>query len=291
MINQPMRIYRLLAFIISVILGFNQGKTQDPVEAPLRPVTSVYSIEGGGSHLADTYLTPLIYSGYSVSLGYERWQAMKFSPEKWIMRLSIRGDWRNADSPARNSSMWYIGVDARWSMLHRWRLPLGFTVGGGGATGIMGGCMYNGRNGNNPASAKGSWTIDAAGYAAWNGRLGRLPVTLSYSCTLPVLGAFFSPEYGELYYELWLGDHKNLVHCAHWGNYFAMDNLVAADLHFGSTSLRIGYRGSVYSTHVNNLTSRITSNMLVLGISGEWMSLDTKRRLPDMNRKIVSALF
>ena len=88
----------------------------------IRPVMSAYTFEAGGSHLADTYLTPLIYGGYSLALQYERWQAMKFSPDRWVMSLTVRGTWNDADSPARNNSMWYAGLDARWAMLHRWRL-------------------------------------------------------------------------------------------------------------------------------------------------------------------------
>lgn len=257
---------------------------------PLRPVTSVYTLEAGGTHLADTYLTPLIYKGYSLALGYERWQAMKFDPEKWVMRLAFRGEWDDADSPAGNASMWYAGLDARWAMMRRWNIMPGFTAGVGGATGIAGGCMYNGRNGNNPASAKVQWTVDAAGYVAWNGRIGRLPVTASYLMTLPVTGAFFGPEYGELYYEIWLGNTRNLAHWAHWGNYFAMDNLLALDLHLGSTSLRVGYRGRVLSTNVSHLTTRITSNTFVLGLSGEWMSLDARRK-DVSDPKIIHALY
>lgn len=264
--------------------------TPEAAVKPLRPVTSAYTIEAGGSHLADTYLTPLIYSGYSLALNYERWQAMKFDPERWVMRLALRGEWDDTDSPARNATMWYAGLDARWSMMRRWALPWGLTAGVGGATGIAGGCIYNGRNGNNPASAKASWTVDAAGYLAWNGHIGRLPVSASYSMTLPVTGVFFGPEYGELYYEIWLGNTRNLAHWGHWGNYFAIDNLVALDLHLGSTSLRVGYRGRVLSTRESHLTTRITSNAFVIGISGEWMSLNPRKK-DTADPAIIHALF
>lgn len=256
----------------------------------IRPVMSAYTFEAGGTHLADTYLTPLIYGGYSLALQYERWQAMKFSPERWVMNLTVRGTWDDADSPARNNSMWYAGVDARWGMMHRWQLPWGITVGAGGSTGIMAGCMYNGRNSNNPASAKVSWTVDAAAYASWKTRIGRLPITVTYKPTLPLTGVFYGVEYGQLYYEYWLGNHKNTIHWGHWGNYFAMDNQLTADLHFGATSLRVGYRGYVYSTKVNGITSRITSNTFIIGISGEWMSLNPRKPISADNVRIISAL-
>ena len=256
----------------------------------IRPVMSAYTFEAGGSHLADTYLTPLIYGGYSLALQYERWQAMKFSPDRWGMSLTVRGTWNDADSPARNNSMWYAGLDARWAMLHRWRLPWGITAGAGGSTGIMAGCMYNGRNSNNPASAKVSRTVDAAAYASWKTRLGRLPVTLTYRATRPLKCVFYGVEYGQLYYEYWLGNRENTIHWGHWGNYFAMDNQRTADLHFGATSLRLGYRGFVYSTKVNGITSRMTSNTFIIGISGEWMSLNPRKKLSVDNARIINAL-
>ena len=56
--------------------------------ATLRPVTSSYTYEIGGATLANTYLTPLKYKGWDMALNYERMQAMKFNPEKWVMRLT-----------------------------------------------------------------------------------------------------------------------------------------------------------------------------------------------------------
>ncbi len=82
----------------------------------------------------------------------------------------------------------------------------------------------------------------ATGYVCWSGSLGRLPLSLRYQPVLPVVGAFFAPDYGELYYEIYLGNHSGLAHCGWWGNYFALENLLTADLRLGSTTLRIGYK-------------------------------------------------
>lgn len=284
------RINLFVALMLMAVLSSRAAETDSSRMEVIRPVMSAYTFEAGGSHLADTYLTPLIYGGYSLALQYERWQAMKFSPERWVMSLAVRGTWDHTDSPARNNSMWYAGLDARWAMIHRWKLPWGITVGAGAATGIMAGCMYNGRNSNNPASAKVSWTIDAAAYASWKTRIGRLPVTLTYRPIMPLTGVFYGVEYGQLYYEYWLGNRKNTIHWGHWGKYFAMDNQLTADLHFGSTSLRVGYRGYVYSTKVNGITSRITSNTFIIGISGEWMSINPRKKLSVYNARIISAL-
>lgn len=264
----------------------------DTVECvkPLRPVTAAYMFEAGGSHLADTYLTPLEYDGWNATFRYERMQTMKFNPERWVMRLAAGVGLDRAENPARNATMWYLGCDFSWGMMHRWKLPYGLTVAGGGSTGIELGCLYNSRNGNNPASAKAAWTVNATGYVSWNLRLWKLPVTFRYQPTIPVTGVFFSPDYGELYYEIYLGNRSGLVHAAWWGNYFVMENLFTADLHFGNTSLRLGYRGRIYSTHVNDITTRMITNNFVLGVSGEWISVSPRKGI-DSRAKIISALY
>lgn len=68
----------------------------------------------------------------------------------------------------------------------------------------------------------------------------------------------FSQEYDELYYEIYLGNHSGLVHWAWPGNMFRWNNLVAADLDFGNSRLRLGFRSNIYSTEVNHLTTRIS---------------------------------
>ena len=175
-------------------------------------------------------------------------------------------------------------------MMHRWQVAKGVTLAAGGSTTLDLGCRYSMRNGNNPASVRAAWTVNATGYAAWNFNIGSLPVTLCYQPTLPVIGAFFAPEYGQLYYEMYLGNWDGLAHAAHWGNYFEMENVITADLRFSATSLRIGYRNSILSTHINNITTRMATHGIVLGLTHEWVSLSSRKGL-DADARIISALY
>ncbi len=256
----------------------------------IRPVTSAYTAGAGSSHLADTYLSPLKYTGWHTDFHYERMQAMKFSPEKWVMQMRFGVQADCADSPAGNTDMWYWGLDFSWAMMRRWHMPYNITVGGGGIAMLHAGTLYNKRNSNNPCSAKASITAGITAYAAWNVKLWNLPVTVRYQPALPVIGAFFSPDYGELYYEIYLGNHEGLAHCAWWGNHFRLDQLLTADLHFGSTSLRIGYSGSILSTKVNHLVTHIYTHAAVIGISGEWISLNPRKKISP-HARTISALY
>lgn len=275
----------------AVILGLWLGAiTAFADEPPIqRPVTSAYTIEVGSSHLADSYLTPLHYDGWHTALDYERFQAMRFDPEHWVMRLEGSLGLNRTENPARNAAMWSINLKLGWGMMRRWTLMPGLVLAAGGSTTASGGVLYLSRNGNNPVSAKGAWTVNATGMATYSMRLGKLPVTFRYQPELPVVGAFFSPDYGELYYEIYLGDRDGLAHCAWWGNRFVLDQLLTADLRFGATSLRLGYRGHILNSKVNNIVTREYTHAFVIGISGEWLSIGP-RGLSDKAR-VISAFY
>lgn len=255
----------------------------------VRPVNSVWMVEGGSSHLGDTYLSPLKYTGWNASLQYERMQAMRHDPERWNMQWRMGVEVNGADNPAKNSTMYYANANVSWGMMRKFTLPWGIGAGAGGFAGVNLGCVYNGRNGNNPASAKADATVGVTGYLYRRFSIGRLPVMVKWQTQLPLAGAFFSPEYDELYYEIYLGNHRNLAHCAWPGNFFRWDNLLTADMDFGNTHLIAGMRSRVYSTGVNHINTRIFTWAFVLGVGGDWMSVSPRRGARGETQRIVYA--
>ncbi|MDE5572267.1 MAG: DUF3316 domain-containing protein [Muribaculaceae bacterium] len=281
---------RLISLIAAMLVMTISSESISGQEV-LRPVMNSYTLEVGTSHITDTYLSPLKYKGQTVAFGYDRMQAMKFNPERWVMGLRIELGVDKTQNPAKNTTIWGAGVAARWGMMYKLPLsqcPVKFAL--GGSTGINLGALYTTRNGNNPVAAKASWTVNLTGMATWTTRLGRLPITFCYRPTLPLTGIFFSQGYGELYYEIYLGNKKNLVHGAWPGNYFYIDNPVTADLRFGATSLRIGYHNTVLSTSVNHIVTRMATHSFVLGVSGEWIGFDSRRGMSTPTR-IISAIY
>lgn len=271
------------AGIIALVTAFAvpQSAFADETDAGIgvvRPVNSSWMIDGGTSHVADTYLSPLKYTGWNGSLEYERLQAMKFSPQQWRQQLHVGVEVSNASNPARNGSLLYGNLYARWGMLHVWELPCRLSVAAGGSAGGNVGGIYASRNGNNPVSAKADITANLTGWLTWKLNLWRLPVMLRWQTTLPLAGVFFSPDYDELYYEIYLGNRSGLVHFAWPGDFFRWDNLVTADLDIATTRLRVGFRSRIFSTEVNNITTRIFSYSFVLGVTGDWFSVNPRRR-------------
>ena len=73
---------------------------------PLRPVSSTYTVEIGSAHIADTYLSPMHYSGIHAGLSYSRLQAMRFDPERWVMQLRLGASVDFTKNPAKTITLY-----------------------------------------------------------------------------------------------------------------------------------------------------------------------------------------
>lgn len=276
---------RLLCILALAIGLLAQAQSIDSLRL-LRPVSSAWTLEWGAAELADTYLTPLVYKGSHYSIAYERAQAMRFSPERWTQQLDASVSFDYTHNQVQNAQMANAMVGLSWGMMRYWALPDRLRVGIGPQMSARVGVMYLGRNGNNPASAKGAAAIGPMGFVSWRASVAGIPVTLRYEGSLPSLGAFFSPEYAQLYYQIYLGDRKGLAHCAWWGNRLEYSQLLTADIVLGSTFLRIGYRGHYISSKVNRLVTHEYSNALVIGVASDWISLSPSSKHPENQRAI-----
>lgn len=258
----------------------------------VRPVASAYTLEVGSSHITDTYLSPLKYNGLSAAVGYERSQAMKFCPEKWVMQLRLTAGMDYTENPAKNVNIWGFGLASTWGMMRKFRnvWQEGMHIYAGGSTSLNLGTLYSTRNGNNPVSAKASWTVNATAMAVYSLKIKSLPVTLRYQPTLPLCGIFFSPEYDQLYYEIYKGDTNGTVNFAQPFSYFYMDNLLTADLRFGGTTLRLGYHGTVLSTEVHHIVCNMTTHNFLIGIANEWVTLSPRKKISD-SAKVISSIY
>lgn len=287
-----MRLAAMLAALGCVALA--SATTADsvpPSDEVERPVMSMFMLDGGHESLFDTYVSSVTYRGTSLRLGYERMQAMRFNPHNWVMQLEAGVDYGNLHNPAGNHTEHSLMVEGRWAMMRRWAdvWLKGLQVQLGGMTQFRGGIIYTPINSNNVVSVKIHWCVGLSTLAAYTVNSGgRVPVTLRYQATLPVAGVFFSPEYDESYYEIYVGNRKGLANFGWWGNRFDMTNLLTADLHFGGTVLRVGYRGRISTSWIKQINCHEFTHSLVLGIGGEWLSL-TRRKAAQ--RHTVGAMY
>jgi hypothetical protein len=277
-----------LLLLTAATLGAHCADAQP--DSIVRPVNSHFTYNVGSAQIANTYLTPLKYTGWGMRIGYDRTQAMRSRSEHFVQQIATGVELDRTDNPAKNASLWRLVGDFTYGVTYRQRLPYDFTLAGGLSTGIDLGVVYSTRNGNNPVAVEAAWTVNLTGAAMWHHTILGKKVLLTYRPTLPFAGVFFSPDYGELFYEISLGNHGNLAHGAWWGNYFRMENLVTADITFGGTELRVGFRNNILSTRVNNITTRVTTCAAVIGVGGTWMSLNPYKGISPEAR-IISATY
>lgn len=233
----------------------------------LAHTTSTYIAEIGRASMLDTYLSPITYSGPTLALS-GNWRHHTLHGIKdvdMVFNASLQGDIMT--HPLTSRRMYYGGLNFGWGLTRAWSITPHFTLTAGGEAQLDAGCAFFTSNGNNPAAAKASIGLGFLTAANYHLRLGRLPVTIADNVRLPFLQLFFSQQYGETYYEIYLGNHSGLVHPGWWGNHFCIDNLLSATLHLGNHNLLLGYRFQTSTSSVNSITSRHPAHRFVIGLS------------------------
>lgn len=234
-----------------------------------RPIESVVSVEAGSGSVLDTYVNPLECRGSSWALRGAWGKALPASPERLRMEFDAGINTMFTESPSHSSSIYDLSLDFSWWLLRRWSLPWRLTLDVGGGPGIYAGVVYMPGGGNNPASAKMQLSL-ALKAGVWRQfRIGRTVMRIGEQFSLPSLGVFFSPQYGESYYEIWMGNHSGLARFGWWGNNFCISNLMSVDFQFGRHALRLGYSFRCHSSWVSHINTQIMSHSIVVGFIPE----------------------
>lgn len=276
-----------LRFVKILVIALIASASATARELPVRLVSSAWMAEIGSSHIANTYLSPEKYAGQRYALTYSRLQAMKGSLDRCIQGWDLGVAFDRTKNRAGNSTMPSATISGSWRMMRRWHLPSGFQVGIGGYTGAEFGALYLSRNSNNPAQALAAVCVGPEAFAQWSGQLKRTPIALRWQVSSPLLGAFFCQNYGELYYEIQLGNRRDLIHCAWPGSRRAVKSLLSVDFNFGRSTLRLGYRFGAMSARANNITTRMISHCAVVGVVCDLITVNPRNR----NEKLLPALY
>lgn len=271
---------KYLLTLVSCVCSFIGISAQENAVSS-RPVTGYYNLEIGGTFVKATYLSPLTYKDTQYSLSGNWSKALPFNPEHAVMEFDLNADFSNLLNPAKTARMVGLNGDFTWTMSWRKRLSHNFQVTAGGGLDISGGAYYLIRNSNNPVQAMANVSLTLAASASKHFKIGGLPVLVADRVKLPSFGVFFCPGYGETYYEIYLGNHKNLAHAGWWGNNFRIDNLLSFTLDFGRTAMMLGYRLNVTTQWANNLNSKIITNSFVIGVIPGGIGLKKPKASPE----------
>ena len=127
------------------------------------------------------------------------------------------------------------------------------------------GATYHTRNSNNPVQAKAEIDLGASFIAIYPFHIRQQPFTVRYQFNIPLIGAMFSPQYGQSYYELSQTGYNHNICATYLGNAPSMRHLLTLDFPLNRFTFRIGYLCDIRQSHVNNLKSHTWNHSLMIG--------------------------
>lgn len=217
-------------------------------------------VGGGWANVMDTYLSPYSYKGFRAELLIER------QYEHTMHRTTVHAS--PLENPAGNVNEYDFGVS--YGVAHHYQMlkkgPFNLKAGPMGYMYL--GCIYNERNGNNPAQAKLSLMLDASVLATYDFRLWRKDFQLEYALDIPCIGLAYSPQFGQSYYEEFvLGNYDHNCVFAHPLNTPSMRQRLVIDFKLKNRKcLYLGYDSELYQTKYNELRHHSYSHSIILGI-------------------------
>ncbi len=259
---------RHLSILLAICCALCCGRLQ--AQESCRNTTHATLLGIGKVHQLDTYLSPLEYSGPQLQFMHE---TLRYTP--WAQgRITMQSIWQldaaSTDNAASRGHSY--GGDVRYDIgwHYNWtfgsdehptlRIMLGPQLDGNF------GVLYNSRNGNNPAQALATLQLAASAGIIYAFRIGRKTLTARYQIDLPLLGAKFSPNYGQSYYEIFeLGQHDHNVCVTHPFNAFSNRHLLSVDLPLRKITLRAGYLCDIRQSNINELKYHNYSHAFMLG--------------------------
>ena len=237
-------------------------------------------IGAGFSNVFETYLSPLEYTGTEARFVHESMRRTRIMGGKVSGQnlIQVYGAYTKNISGTANS---YMGmVDWSYALHYQFSVAPGLKIMVGPDINLAAGVIYNARNSNNPAQAKAYGRIGASGMAIYKFHIGNYPLIVRFQANLPLIGAMFSPEYGESYYEAFsVGNRKGLVNYTSLHNNPSLRQLLTVDFPVRHSVLRIGYLCDIQQAKVNHLKSHIYSHDFLIGFVRNLYLLRGKNRV------------
>ncbi len=241
-------------------------------------------VGAGTANILDTYLSPYNYTGVNMNL-IRKTERFLWRRPSWLFQTLLNIDGSVLDNPGGNVNEYAGGVryavgwmraisPYRHYRIFNGRASLNIFA-GPMISGYLG-CVYNERNGNNPAQAKADLMIDFSAKANVSFLFLHRYCNLDYQVILPCVGMAFSPNYGQSYYEAF--EQENYDHnivFAHPGNMPSLRQNLTFGIQirkYRATQLLVGYSGHFMQSKFNNLRYHSYTNTLMVGLSHQFIS-------------------
>ena len=251
-----------LFIIIALLTRFSLSAQTDS----LRLHSTLFAF--GSANVYDSYLSPYSQTGIEARILRQTERMTKLWSGRISYHTEIDLNASRTKNPARNVKTYAGGIRYSNAWLYNFSSTRRLRTAAGLAASAYAGCVYNERNGNNPAQAKADLMLDLTGQAVYTFRLGRRQWSVRYRLAVPLVGLAFSPQYGQSYYEIFsLKDYDHNCVFANFINMPSMRHLLTLDIPVGHNIVRLGYAGEFMQSRWNGLRYHSYSHNVVVGFT------------------------
>lgn len=273
--TSPLLILGLLVLFLAPLRAQDlSGLIRNEAREGVQQTTYMYGL--GYANVLDTYLSPQSYAGLDLRIAREGLKVSDHMDGRLLRQSLLMGNYAYTDNRAENNHT--MDALVSWSYGYLYRLPLetgALRILAGALGYLSGGFTYNLRNGNNPASLRASASIDASLMAVYDLNLSGRTIPVRYQISMPLLGAMFSPHFGESYYEIFCqdGGSGNIKLTTPFSRP-SLRHILSADVPIGKkTHLRCAYIMDLEQSKLNGLRTHHYSHALMIGFVKEFLYL------------------
>lgn len=234
----------------------------------------------GMANVYDTYLSPLEYKGPELRFMHENMRMTGLWGGHVSAQRIVQVNVAYTDNISKSSKSYSGMFNWTYALHYQYNVDDNLKILFGPMVDLNAGFIYNTRNSNNPAQAKGYGNIDASAMLIYKFRIARYPMVVRYQANLPFAGVMFSPEYGQSYYEMFSLKHggKNVLFTS-FHNAPSLRQMITLDFSVGKTILRAGYLCDIQQAKVNNLKSHLYSHNFMIGFVRNFSIIRGKNRV------------
>ncbi len=235
----------------------------------------------GYTNVYDTYLSPQEYKGMEFRISRETMRMTNLWDGNVSAQNFFQANLGYTHNRADNNNTFAALATWSYGLHYQFRLTDNFKLLAGALGEANIGFVYNLRNSNNPAQARGYVNLDASGMAIWNLKIRNYPLTLRYQANVPVAGVMFSPHAGQSYYEIFtLGNSGGVVKFTSVYNQPTLRQMLTVDFPIRDIRLRCAYVADLLQSTVNGIDSHTYSHVFMAGVVKDLYLFGGKKGAP-----------
>lgn len=268
----------LLVFLIA--LSGTVSAQCDSLQAN-RYVTRSTTYGLGYTNILDTYLTPQEYTGMEGRVARETIRMTKLFDGNISVQNFFQANLSYTHNNAEDNNTFAGLVNWNYGLHYQFRINEHLKLLAGGLSDINGGFVYNLRNSNNPASAKVYANFAASGMAIYRFKIKNYQMVARYQANVPLIGALFSPNYGQSYYEIFtLGNSDGVVKLTTLKNQPSIRQMFTFDFPVRYSKIRLSYIWDIQQSKVNQLKTHTYSHIFMVGFVKDLYLIHNKNGNP-----------